>query len=111
MTQQPPARSPLAMRRTARGRYYATGEAHTYLIIAVRPKRWELIIRPAVTVCQDTKVSHPTAAPIIMDAETKTLVQAIADEFEALGEDYASHQHGHRQRGTEATLRAYCRDA
>lgn len=96
----------LKFTRTEPGRYYAKGAAHTYRVVRVG-KGWELIISTKKTVAgveiSDREVYQTSD-------ETKALCVVFAEEYEALGEDYRSSEHGHRERHTEAGLRAYAKE-
>lgn len=91
--------------KTEAGRYYAKGAAHTYLVVR-DGKGWYLVISTKRTVAgveiSDREV-HATWRG------TKAEAVAVAEEFEALGEGYRSSEHGHRERHTEAGLRAFAR--
>lgn len=90
--------------RTDAGRYFGLGAEHTYT--AVRDgRRWFLLIRRVERVAG---IEISSAQVVNRDwHDTLTLATATARAFEDLGEDYQQHEHGGRERATEAVLRAY----
>jgi hypothetical protein len=58
----------------------------------------------APTVYAGERIAHTTTS-------TKSLAYGVAQAFDALGDDYKPHEHGHRSRLTEAVLMAYADDA
>lgn len=92
--------------KTEAGRYYAKGAAHTYLVVRVG-KGWELVIYTKKTVA-GCEVSDREVHAYY--CETKRLAALVAEEFETLGEDYRPSEHGHRERTTEARLRAHTKE-
>lgn len=99
----------LRFAKTETGRYYAKGAAHTYLVVRDATNRWwELTVFTKATVA-GVEISGREIDGFGCD--TKTMACLVAREFEALGEDYKPHEHGHRGRLCEAVGRAYRRDA
>jgi hypothetical protein len=101
----------LKLPRTERGRYYGAGTSHTFLIVRDARRGWLLTIAHARTVA-GVKISD-TSRRLVADEsphDTLGLARGIARHFEALGEDYDSAAHGHRERITEAIIRAYADD-
>lgn len=90
--------------RTRPGRYFALGTAHTYTVVKLGRARIALDVRKVETVA-GAKVSGDLVAAGTYLAIREA--QAVADVFEAFGEDYQLHEHGHRSRLTEANLRVW----
>lgn len=88
--------------------YYANGESHRYYVQRVE-KAWELRIRELemVGTSDPLKIAKSGPAKHAEDHDLKSLCVAVAREFEALGDGFESSEHGHRDRLTEATIRAY----
>lgn len=86
-------------------RYIAEGASFRYTAERVG-KEWALTIRRLETVAGIRIAAHGPAYAETT-ASTLTLCKALANEFETLGDDYRSADHGHRERLTEASVRAY----
>lgn len=96
----------VAVKRTEAGRYYGIGLSHTYLVTRGR-NGWVLTISHAIEVA-GVVVTEPGRHPVYEEThDTKWLAIAIANEYEALGDDYQASEHGHRERHTEAVLLGY----
>lgn len=67
---------------------------------------WALAIRRLETVA-GIRVAKPGAPFSETVHDLLSLCKAVAAEFEKLGDDYRSADHGHRERITEAVNRAY----
>jgi hypothetical protein len=101
-TEKAPERKPLKFTRTEAGRYRADGVAHIYTV-AKEDGEWSLTIMVAETVAG---VRYGVPRNGKRDTyDTKADAVAVLREFEALGEDYRSADHGHRERYTEAVTR------
>ncbi|MFE1763094.1 hypothetical protein ACFW81_02560 [Streptomyces angustmyceticus] len=90
---------------TGSTQYRAEGESFRYT--AERDgKEWTLSIRRLETVAgvRVAKVGHPFKEA---NHDTLTTCNAVAMEFEALGDSYRPAEHGHAERYTTAVLRAY----
>lgn len=98
--------STVTFRKTEAGRYYAQGEAHIYLVVRTT-EGWELVIYTKKTV---TGVEITDREVHATWCDAKALAVLVAEEYEALGEDYRSNEYGYRERHTEATLRAYAKE-
>lgn len=88
--------------------YHAEGESFRYT--AEREgKAWTLTIRRLETVGSVDPIRVAKAGlPFEEDShDTLALCKAVATEFEALGDDYRSADHGHAERYTTAVLKAY----
>lgn len=85
--------------------YYARTEAHGYYV-GRDSKGWILEIRNVTTTAG---VKHTVGQPVIDEtlADLKGDAQAIAVEYEALGDDYKPHEHGYQERLTQAIGIAY----
>jgi hypothetical protein len=85
-------------------RYRADGASHSY-VATKDATGWELTVWS-----QDRSISDLVLLGERKDGTfTDRLrdARAIASEFEALGDDFASHEHGHRNRLTVAISNAY----
>ena len=89
----------LAFNRRAFG-YRAEGFLHFYYVERTNGG-WLLTITRATTVA-GVRVTDQEARKEIHLYDHKADAVAVAREFEALGEDYKSENHGHRERFTEA---------
>jgi hypothetical protein len=86
-------------------RYVAEGKSFRYA--AEREgKEWKLTIRRLETVA-GIRVAVSGHAYNVTRHDTLSLCKAVAGAFEDLGDDYRSADHGHAERTTTATLRAY----
>jgi tetratricopeptide (TPR) repeat protein len=85
--------------------YRAEGTSYRYTAQRIR-HGWRLRIWTLETVA-GIRVAEAGAPKHDDVLDTLTLCKDVASEFEALGDDYRSADHGHRERITEATLRAY----
>ncbi|MGI5408205.1 hypothetical protein ACQEV9_15560 [Streptomyces chartreusis] len=90
---------------TGTTQYIAEGESFRYMAERAG-KEWTLTLRRLETVA-GIRVAEPGTPYWETTADTLSLCKSIATEFEALGDDYRSADYGHRDRVTEAVLRAY----
>ncbi|MEE1835770.1 hypothetical protein [Streptomyces sp. SP17KL33] len=100
-------------RVTEYGQTHYSAEGETYRYTAERDgKVWRLRIWKLETIGDIDPIRVAKSGPAYEDDQhdTLTLCKAVAAEFEALGDGYKSSEHGHRERMTEATIRAYEND-
>lgn len=97
--------SKLKFHRTQPGAYYADGESRRYTVQR-QASGWLLrVYSPRVTAGVINTIGLD---PIDHSKDdTKALAVAVADAYEALGDDYLAHEHGHRNRMTTAISDAY----
>jgi hypothetical protein len=89
---------------------YYQAEGATYRYTAERcDGGWTLTIRRLETVA-GIRVAALGRPFDESSFDTLAMCKAMAAEFEALGDDYRSADYGHRNRETEASLRAYGRE-
>lgn len=102
------APQPLRFRKAQAGRYTARSETKDYTVY-LGMGTWYLVIRALTTTAG---VIHALGTPVLVTDQhgTKALCVAVAREFHALGDDYKPHEHGNRERYTEAVGRAYDAD-
>lgn len=93
---------------TGTTQYIAEGESFRYTAERAG-KDWSLTIRRLETVGSIDPIRvAKMGMPFEEDThDTLALCKAVATEFEALGDGYRSADHGHRERATEAVIRAY----
>ncbi|MEU5149747.1 hypothetical protein AB0G42_21520 [Streptomyces yangpuensis] len=85
--------------------YRAEGASFRYTAWR-KGKGWTLIIRRLETVA-GIRVAVAGLPHHESTHDTLALCKLVSGEFEALGDNYRAAEHGHRERTTEATLRAY----
>lgn len=97
----------LKFRRTTTGRYRAEGATVSY-VITKNGKNWGLDLWT-----QDHSISDLVLLGERKDFmgwhDTLALAKAIAAEYEALGDDYRSCDHGYANRTTIAIANAYAK--
>lgn len=96
------------IRSTAGGvtEYRADGESFRYVAKRVSKDRWALAMSKLETVA-GIRVAVQGGPFQESWHDTLTTCKTVAAEFEALTDGYRSAEHGHRERYTEAVLKAY----
>lgn len=107
-TETTPTQPPLRFRKVETGDYRARSETADYHVWRGH-RTWWLNISALTTTAG---VVHCIGTRSLGRGfhDTKALCVAVAREFHALGDDYKPHEHGHRERYTEAVGRAYDAD-
>lgn len=98
----------LPFNRSGNG-YRCRTATRTYLISRNEFGGWDLMIFKAKIVC-DIRVDTLDKPVKTSWNQLKSLCVGVASEYEALGDDYKAHEHGYRERLTEAVQRAYAAD-
>lgn len=89
------------------GSHFARDDTKHYHVYKNNNKKWNLDVRELKNTAG---VPHAFGQPVIESSphhDTVNLAKRTAHHYSQLGDDYQIHEHGGKNRMTEATLRAY----
>jgi hypothetical protein len=102
--------SALKFHRTHTSVYHAKGATKSYAVYRDKIDHWWILDIRELT--ETAGVRHSINQPVIATqaSDVKRLAIAVANTYEKLSDDYCSHEHGYRERITEAIQIAYASD-